>query len=131
MRGGVGVGAFVLGADGAVGRAGAVRGGVVVVAGRAVVAERGVFCAVVVGRAVDARTPVDLVADGVADTVLVTGALVAGAFGAGDLTIGVFVAVVFLTAGRSLSPIGTTRKGGAADCASAAAPPTAMRPATQ
>jgi hypothetical protein len=70
------------------------------------------------------------VADALATGALGAGALAAGAFAAGALA-GVAFFIGALAAGRSFSPIGTIRSGGALDCANAAAPPTAMKPATQ
>jgi hypothetical protein len=73
-----------------------------------------------------------------AEVVRVAGALVAGALAAGAFVAGARV-VVFaagaaflggaLVAGRSFSPMGTIRSGGALDWANAAAPPMAMKPA--
>jgi tetrahydromethanopterin S-methyltransferase subunit E len=69
---------------------------------------------------------------------LVAAALVTGAFAAGAFVVDVLAAGAFgvpllldgvFVAGRSVSPIGTTRKGGALDWASAAAPAIATRPA--
>jgi hypothetical protein len=71
----------------------------------------------------------------VGDGVRAGGAFVAAALVAGALVVAVLVAAAFagvfftaaLVAGRSFSPIGTTRNGGALDCASAAAPQIAIK----
>lgn len=74
------------------------------------------------------RTAVE---DGVrAGAAFVAAAFVAGALVVAVLVAGAFAGVFFtavLGAGRSFSPIGTTRNGGALDWASAAAPQIAIK----
>jgi hypothetical protein len=64
---------------------------------------------------------------------LATGALAAGAFVAGARVVALGAGAAFLVGdlvvGRSFSPMGTIRRGGALDWAKAAAPPIAMKPA--
>jgi hypothetical protein len=121
-RAGAGAGAFVFDGGGELGRAGVAC------------AERVVFVEVAAGRAACAVV-VRAGEDFVVGERLVVGALVADAFDTGALVAGAFVAGAFFVtvfvAGLSLSPIGTMRKGGALDWASAAAPQIAKKLAAQ